>query len=282
MSALTAILREPLLHFLVIGAAIFAAFALVDDAPAGPERQQIVITKERVEQLSSGYQSVWRRPPTESELTALVDDYIREEVLVREATALALDRNDAVIRRRLRQKMEFLTESAASAQAPAEEELRTYFDANADNYAVGARIGFDQVFLGENPTEEQVGHALDAVKAATDHALAGERTLLPPSVPLSHAVAIDGAFGRGFFEQLKSVEGADWSGPVRSGYGLHLVRITGRSNAEVPPLDAVRDDVLRDWRKNKASELAEAHFERILADYTIVRADRAEESAEQK
>lgn len=136
---LTELIRQPLLHFLLIGAAIFALFAALDDSPTVSSTKEIIITSELAEQLAGRFASVKRRPPTARELAGLVDDFIKEEVLVREATALSLDTNDAVIRRRLRQKMEFLTSSAVAALKPTDEQLATYFKANSKRYTSALR-----------------------------------------------------------------------------------------------------------------------------------------------
>ena len=217
MVRLSALFRQPLVHFLLIGAAIFGLFAALDDSPSAPSLQEIVVTTEKAEQLAAQFQSVWRRPPTGQELNSLVDDFIREEVLVREATALSLDLNDAVIRRRLRQKMEFLTDSAAGALKPADDELRSYFDANSGRYSSGTRVAFDQVFVGDAPGAEEIEQVRIALKTEADHTLIGARTLLPPSLPMAPRSSVDGTFGRGFFDQLTEVETGVWSGPVRSG-----------------------------------------------------------------
>ena len=274
MARLSALFRQPLVHFLLIGAAIFGVFAALDDSsPSAPSLQEIVVTTEKAEQLAAQFQSVWRKPPTGQELNSLVDDFIREEVLVREATALSLDLNDVVIRRRLRQKMEFLTDSAAAALKPSDEQLRAYFDANAERYSSDARIAFDQIFVGEAPSVEKIEQVRNVLTPETDHTLVGARTLLPPSLPMSPESSVDGTFGRGFFDQLTEIEAGAWSNPVRSGYGIHIVRITERSDARILDFESVRDAVLRDWTKDKASGIAEAYYARMLERYSVSRPD---------
>ena len=151
VSFLGGILRQPLVHFLLIGFAIFGLFAVVNERDVTPTIQEIVVTKDLVSQLAARFEKVWRRQPNKEELDRLIDNHIREEILVREAAALSLDRNDTVIRRRLAQKMDFLTQSAAGAIEPTDEELKAYFDANREKYASKAAVAFDQVFIGTNP-----------------------------------------------------------------------------------------------------------------------------------
>ena len=273
MTRLANLFRQPLLHFLLIGAAIFAVYAVLDESPAATATGEIVVTSAKAEQLAAGFQSVWRRPPTAEELDRLVDDHIREEVLVREATALSLDRNDAVIRRRLRQKMEFLTDSAAGALKPSDDELRDHMEANAERYTSSAKIAFEQVFVGENPGGAEIDAARSALEEGTDPAGVGARTLLPASLPMSVRTVVDGTFGRGFFDAVADLETGAWRGPVRSGYGMHLVRVAQRAEGERLPFETVREAVLRDWTKAKAGEIADAHYQRMRARYVITRPD---------
>ena len=273
MTHIVKLLRQPLAHFLLVGAAIFVLFSAIDESPLAPPQEDVIVTVEKAKQLASRFRLTWRRPPNVGELNALIDDFVREEILVREATALSLDRNDAVIRRRLRQKMEFLTDSAAAALKPADDELRSYFDLRSERYSSEPRIGFDQVFVGDSPSESEIEQARSALQAGADHTIIGARTLLPASLPMSPQRSIDGAFGREFFRQLMEVEAGVWSGPVRSGYGVHFVRITERLNARVPDFASVRDAVLSDWTEDKAGEISETHYARMLERYSVSRPD---------
>ena len=272
MARVPVLLRQPLIHFLLIGAGIFAVFHALDDTPSAPAPREIVVSDEQARQLADRFQSVRFRAPTPSELEQLIDAFIREEVLVREAIALSLDRNDAVIRQRLRQKMEFLTESVVSALNPSDAQLRDHFDANPDRYVSAARIAFDQIFLGDAPATEAIDQALAALRDGTaDPALIGARTLLPPTLPLSRQAAVDGLFGQGFFSLLQKLDTGIWDGPVQSGYGTHIVRISERQDDRPLAFEAAREAVRRDWVKAQENEIAEAHYANLLARYTVVR-----------
>jgi hypothetical protein len=279
MEIIKRIAAQPLLHFVLIGVVVFAAFLALDDRTVGPSTNQILITQEQAAQLSSGFTSVWRRPPSTKELRGLIDDHIREEVLVREALALGLDRNDTVLRRRLRQKMEFLIESAAEALEPKEEELRAYFKENADRFAADAKVAFQQVFLGEAPGEAEAIAALGALAAGADPASDGARTLLPIETQLSPATVVDGTFGRGFFQSVLELDLDQWAGPVASGFGQHLVRLTAKVEAELPPFENVRDKILSDWRRQKAKDLSEAQIQNLLERYEVIRPSMADAAA---
>ncbi len=271
------LLREPLLHFLAIGGLIFLLFGVVAGPSPGPT-DTIVVGPERIEQLAKGFQAVWRRPPTDDELGAMIDDYVREEIYYREALALGLDSNDTVIRRRLRQKMEFLTDSGADLLEPAAGELEAYLLANEQTFRRGPRLAFEQVYLGETPAPETITRSLNALRSepATDPSALGERTLLPAQLGLSPPNAIDGVFGKGFFERLAELSLGEWAGPVKSAYGVHLVRILDSLPARMPPLEEVRDAVMRDWKAAKALEIRELHYARLRQRYVVeIRGDDA-------
>ncbi len=261
MNLLMRLLREPLLHFLAIGGLIFLLFVAVDDTGEAPA-DAIVITPERIDQLAAGFSSVWQRMPTDDELDALIDADIREEVYYREALALGLDRNDTIVRRRMGQKMQFLLDTGAYLQEPAAGELEAYFAANEQTYRSGLRLAFEQIYLGEAPAVDAISLSLGALRSdpPADPATVGERTLLPARLGVSPITAVDGVFGKGFFDLVAQLPPGEWDGPVVSAYGVHLVRILDTLPARTPPLEEIRDAVLRDWRAAKAQEIRERDY----------------------
>ncbi len=264
------LLREPLLHFLAIGGLIFLLFAAIDEPRERPA-DVIVITPERIDRLAAGFRSVWKRTPTDDELKALIDQHIREEVYYREALALGLDRDDTVVRRRLRQKMEFLADTGADLLEPAAGELEAHLAANEQTFRRGPRLAFEQIYLGETPGQETITRSLSALRSdpVIDPSTLGEPTLLPAQLGLSPPNAIDGVFGKGFFELLAELPPGVWAGPVGSAYGVHLVRIGESLAARTPPLDETRDAVLRDWKAAKARELRELHYARLREHFIV-------------
>jgi len=264
------LLREPILHFLAIGGLIFVVFAALDDRQE-PTADVIEVTPERIDQLAAGYRSVWKRMPSTDEIDALIEAYIQEEVYYREALALGLDRDDTVVRRRLRQKLEFITDTGADLLEPAAGELEAYFAANEASYQRRSHMAFEQIYLGENPGPKSVSRALRALTSEpdTDHAAFAKRTLLPANLELSPPAAIDSVFGQGFFARLSNLAPGVWSGPVASGYGMHLVRVLERRPGLIPPLDEVRETVLRGWKAAKATEIRKLHYDRLRARYVV-------------
>ena len=261
MKLLLRLLREPLLHFLMIGGLIFLLFAATDDRDQTPT-EVIVITPERIDQLAAGFNAVWTRIPTDDEIDALIEGEIREEVYYREALALGLDRDDAIVRRRLRQKMEFLLDTGAYLQEPDEGELEAYFAANEDFYRRGLRLAFEQVYLGEAPEKETIESSLDALLSdpPIDPSTFVESSLLPPQLGLSPRNAVNAVFGKGFFDLVLELSPGEWAGPIASAYGVHLVRILERLPARTPPLEEIRDTVLRNWMEAKTREIRELDY----------------------
>lgn len=262
------ILREPLLHFIVIGGLLFVAFGILNPEPAQtPDR--IVVSAADIEVLEQAYQASWRRPPNEAEREAIIDAFVRQEILVREAQALGLDRNDTVIRQRLQQKMDFLLSSGANASVPTDEDLQAFLSENADRYQMQAQVAFQQIYLGQTASEEVVAAALDELNSGTAPEEVGERTLLPENVQLSAASTINASFGSNLASALETQPLGEWSGPVQSGYGVHLVRVTDQVPPRLPPLADIRDKVEIEWREARAEELSEAIYEELRQQYSV-------------
>lgn len=265
------ILSEPLLHFLLLGAAFFVLYQLV--APKLSADHKIVVTDATVAMLAQRYQSVWMRPPTMEELQLLMDNYIREEILYREGLALGLDRNDPVIQRRVLQKLDVLTEESSSLSAPTDAELDAYLQANAERYALPSTLSFEQVLFDPirhgAALQAQLDAALAKLTAGADPASLGDSTLLPAravSMPLDQ-VARD--YGDDFAAAVQDLQVGSWQGPVRSGFGVHIVRIDSKSPGQVPSLAAVRAAVERDWENARRSEGREVYYQDLLKGYEI-------------
>jgi hypothetical protein len=270
MKLVARLLREPLLHFLAIGGLIFVLFAAQSEP--GPEpADTIVVGPDRIAQLAKGFQAVWRRPPTDDELRSIIDDFVREEIYYREALTLGLDRNDAVVRRRLRQKMEFLTDSGAELLEPTAGELEAYLLASEQTFRRGPRLAFEQIYLGETSAPESIRLSLSALQSdpLAGPSTLGEHTLLPAQLGLSPPDAIDGVFGKGFSERLTELQPGVWAGPVVSAYGVHLVRIVDSLPARTPPLEEISDAVLRDWKAAKARKIRELQYARLRERFVV-------------
>jgi len=266
MRKLLAMLRSSLLHFFVLGALIFATYAVVNDTPTSAPVDDITLTPAEANGLVQRFRATWNRPPTAQELDGLMRNWVLEEANVREARALNLDRGDAVIRQRLNLKMQFLAEAGGAATMPEEAVLQTYLDENAELFVQPPVIAFEQVMLslGEDPTD-----SLARLNAGARPSTLGGPSLLPTSIPMTSAPLIDRTFGNGFHTSLLAVPIDRWAGPVNSGYGQHLVRVTERSNARVPSLSEIRERVAKEWRASEMQKVREAFDEALLARYSI-------------
>ena len=264
-----------MLHFLVLGTALFGLFGMIDrkdvEAPT-----KVIISTSRVATLANGFARTWRRPPTEQELQGLVDDYIRDEIFYREGRAAGLDRDDFVIRRRVRQKMEFLAEDMAAAE-PSDEQLAAYLAAYPERFRTEDRLTFHHVFLSAtrrgsalDGDAKQIADTLIRTSAPVDTATIGDPFLLGAEFREMSQSDVARTFGEGFAKQLSAVEPGRWQGPIASSFGVHLVFVDERTNGNLPPLDTVREAVQREWLNARRIE-AEQKLYRTLRDrYQIV------------
>jgi len=274
--AFTGFLREPLLHFLLLGGAIFAVDALLPATTDETGSTTIVITEGRQQQLATAFARTWQRDPTPEEMQSFVEGFVREEIYYREAVALGLDRDDTVVRRRMQQKMEFLATLQAETLEPSEAELAAFLAANPRLFARPARIAFLQVQVASGLQGQA---ALDAAADLLEqlrlvaNPLAGlelgERTLLPPAVDLLALDQVERIFGGGFAEQLATQAVAAWTGPLTSAYGLHLVHVTEREDGALPPLEEILPEVRQAWREHSDAALREARYQALRARYSV-------------
>jgi hypothetical protein len=270
-------LHEPLLHFLVLGALIFAGYELVKPRSQPPlTSRRIVITSGETDQLRQVFERQWRRPPTPDELQDLIDDRIREEVLYREAVAMGLDRDDVVIRRRLAQKFQFLTEDLTGAHVPTDVELEQYLASHRERYTAPARLTFSQLYFSQarrgTQTQSDAARALASLRAGRTppYELRGDPSLIQSEFVDMTPEEIGRAMGQDFGAAIARVSGDIWQGPLRSSYGWHLVKVERRVDAAAPSLATVRDAVRRDWEEEQRRHLNEDLYRRLRERYEVV------------
>jgi len=274
-SILQRFVREPLLHFIAIGGLFFLIYTAVNDSGENAP-DTIIITPARTDQIVAGFNRTWNRMPTTEELDNLIKEEVRSEIYYRDALALGLDKNDAVVRRRLRQKMEFLTDTGIYLQEPSPGELETYFAANEQAYRSDPRLAFEQIYLGESPPQDMISRTLKTLlsEPAIDPATLGRHTLLPAQLKLSPPGAIDSVFGKGFYGRIAELAPGEWGGPVTSLYGIHLIRTLDGRPARLPALEEIRETVLKDWKLAKAVENREQDYAKRRSRYTVEILDR--------
>lgn len=262
------LLREPVLHFLLIGLLLFAAYGWL--APADQSGARIVVTQSMVDNIALEYRTRWSRPPTEQELAGLVDAYVRDEILYREGMALGLDRDDPVIKRRVRQKLEVIAEEQGARDAPTDADLAAYLQKNAARFTRPGAVSFEQIYFAAATPAAQVEAARAAAMRGGDPARLGQPTMLPSetkNAPLDLAAR---DFGREFAAELEKLPLDTWSGPVPSAYGQHLVRVTARTPAFTPPLDQVRAAVAREWESERRTASLAESYKALRGRYEVV------------
>jgi hypothetical protein len=265
------LLGEPMLHFLLIGIALFAAYQWM--APADFAEQRIVITQGVVDDLVTQHLAAKGREPSSTELNQLIESYVRDEVLYREGVKLGLERDDIVVKRRVRQKIELIAEEDASTRAPTDAELSAYLMANQGRFAQPAIFTFEQVFLGQSSSGPGVVRAVavmhEALRNGTDPEALGTPTLLPHRMTRTPADLVARDFGASFAAALEQVPVGEWAGPVDSSFGAHYVRVSDRTPAVAPQLAAVRDHVVREWENDRRQRARTDAYARMRGGYEV-------------
>jgi parvulin-like peptidyl-prolyl isomerase len=261
-------LKEPVLHFLLIGIAIFAAYGLV--APKSNEGARIVVSQGVVDALAREYQARWQRPPAERELAGLVEAYIRDEIMYREGTALGLDRDDPVIKRRVRQKLDVIAEEQLAHDAPTDADLTAYLAKHADRFTRPGTISFEQFLLPAKATAAEVEALRTSAVRGADTARLGQSSMLAPRAETAPLDLAARDFGAELAADITKLPLNEWAGPVRSGFGQHLVRVTARTPSAVPPLAEVRPAVAREWENERRAASLSESYRKLRSQYEVV------------
>jgi len=273
------LLREPLVHFLLLGAALFAAWQLLRP-PVGQAAasREIRLSLGDITQQALMFQARWNREPTPQELAQLMESAVQEEILYREALALGLDKDDEIIRRRLAQKMQFLAEDVATAREPDAAELRAWFEQNRSQFAAPARYSFRHLYFSPDRRRERARD--DAARAL--ERLAGQ----PEDSTLATALAdpfmfqdyyrerapefLGKEFGPQFVLGIEKLTPGSWQGPVESGFGWHLVFLDEVVPGHVPDLEEVMQDARTAWLTDRKAAAWRKTYDEIRAKYTVL------------
>jgi peptidyl-prolyl cis-trans isomerase C len=286
--AVNGVWREPLVHFVVLGCVLFGAYPFFDrDRGGEASSNEIRLTLDDLAQLVMVFESKWRRPPTQDEFNALVEDRVREDILYHEALAVGLDKDDTIVRRRMAQKMQFLAEDVAAAREPTTDELRSWFAQNSDLFAMPPRLSFRHVYFSIDRRGERAPD--DAAQALTE--LAGE----PQNSPLAESLAdpfmfqdyyadrtpqaIAREFGPEFALAVANLAPGSWQGPLKSGYGWHLVFVDTVIPGRVPAFEEVEQDVKIAWLGEQKAEAWREAYEAMRAKYTVLLPVPADDAA---
>jgi peptidyl-prolyl cis-trans isomerase C len=271
--------REPLLHFLLIGIALFAVYAYMHRGRLGVESsRQIVLSLDELRQMDMYFESQWHRQPTPAELQAMVEDKVREEVLYREGLAMGLDKDDTIVKRRMAQKMQFLAEDVAAAHEPSTAELKTWFEKNKDKFALPSRISFRHLYL--SPDKRGKNAQGDAAKALAKITGQPEDTKLATSLSDPFMFqdyygdrapsAIAKEFGPTFAVAVEKLKPGSWQGPIESGYGWHLVFVDTVIPGRIPAFEEIEPDVKTAWLGEQKQQAWQKAYKEMRAKYTVL------------
>jgi parvulin-like peptidyl-prolyl isomerase len=265
-------LKDPLVHFLLIGAALFA-FAAWRGQAVHTGRERIVITAAQVAQIRDTAALLQQRQPTAAELDALVEPTIREEVLYREALALGLDSNDDEVRRRLVEKMSYLTQDLADPEPASEAQLREFYEHEPARFTIPPLATFEQVFFSPErgaAANEAAAAGLAALRAGKPPAQVGDVTPLRATYADAPRDQVEVLFGAAVADVLFNEPPGDWQGPLKSDFGLHLVRLRARTEQRLPPFDEIRDRVLEQFGAVRREQRNDAEYRRMRSHYEVV------------
>ena len=269
------LLKEPLLHFLVLGTLLFAVYSWLNRSSPNNKNTAgtVRITSNEIAWLKETWSRQWQREPSRDELRGLVTDFLKEELLSREARALGLDQNDTIVRRRLAQKLEFLVKDTSTLAEPTEEDLRRFYEANPERFQTDARISFTQVFFSR---EKRAAAGTDAKAALSElagganAADVGDRILVDSDFVDTDMQSVAGQFGREFANAVFALKPGGWTGPIESGYGLHLVRVSEVKPGKRRAFSEVKTQVLEYWREQRQRQDNEKYFASLLKKYDVV------------
>ena len=271
--------REPLLHFLLIGAVLFGIYSWMNRGRMGIEpSKQIAVTLDDLRIMDAYFESQWHRPPTPVEFQAMVEDKIREEVLYREGLAMGLDKDDTIVKRRMAQKVQFLAEDVAAAHEPSTAELKAWFDKNPQKFALPSRYSFRHIYFspdkrGKN-AQQDAAQALTRISGQPEDSKAasslGDNFMFQDYYGDRAPSAIAKEFGPQFAVALEKLKPGSWQGPVESGYGWHLVFIDTVIPGRIPAFEEMEPDVKTAWLAEQKSVAWQKAYADMRAKYTVL------------
>ena len=265
--------KEPLLHFLIIGLAMFIIFDLLNDDITNNDKE-ILVTQSQADLLFFQWATQNGRPPSQQERDGLINHFVHQEILYREAIALGLEQNDAIIRRRLAQKMKYLFDDLIPVPEPTDDELRAYIKENPDQFMQARTLSFTHVYINTDD-------GLDAATIRANELLgrlrageaipegSGDRLLLPTRYTQVNEREIKSALGEIFARDIFTLPQHQWVGPIPSGYGIHLVKLMDATPDTIAPFDAIREDALKEWRYEEEKLLQDSFMKGLQEKYLV-------------
>ena len=274
---LKALAREPLVHFLLIGAGIYGLYGISSDAVDYADERTITVSAGDLQALSDRWSQIWNRPPSRAELAGVIDEHVRGQILYREALAMGLDVGDVVIERRLAQKVERLAKVLITPPEPSLDELRAWHAEHPDHFKRPDLYAFTQIYFSPDErgnAADDAREALDTIRARgaapSDLRGYGDRLMLQRAYRHVSQLEIAGLFGSEFARTVIELEPGTWGGPIESGYGVHLVRLDEAVLSPPPTFDAVRARIREAWTAEAIEDLSERYIRELMARYEII------------
>jgi peptidyl-prolyl cis-trans isomerase C len=278
LDTLKRLIREPLLHFLLIGGAIYALYGIRGGGDDNSSENTITVTSGEIQSLADQWSRVWSRPPTNEEMKGIIRDHVRIKILYREAVAMGLDAGDVVIERRLAQRLEFVAQDLLTPREPSDEVLAEWYSANSDSFKQPDLYSLTQIYFnsdvrGENTVDDAKAmldrlNALDESPGSYDDY--GDRIMLPSYFPETTEFELRKQFGAEFVDRVIDLDPGTWHGPVTSGYGVHLVLIHDVRLAVLPNFDEIKERAQAEWMSEQISELSDRFMDNLMSRYEVV------------
>jgi peptidyl-prolyl cis-trans isomerase C len=272
-------LREPLLHFLLIGLVLFGAYAFINRGRSGVESsKQIALSIDDLRLMDAYFESQWHRPPTPAEFQAMVEDKVKEEVLYREGLAMGLDKDDTIVKRRIAQKMQFLAEDVAAAHEPSTPELEAWFQKNKDKFALPSRYSFRPLYFSPDKRGKNAQEDAEKTLAKIDGQPEDSKLVVSLADPFMFQdyygdrapSAIAKEFGPQFAVALEKVKPGSWQGPIESGYGWHLVFVDTVIPGHIPALEEIEPDVRTAWLGEQKQQAWQKAYQEMRGKYAVL------------
>jgi peptidyl-prolyl cis-trans isomerase C len=276
MLQIKSLFKEPLVHFLIIGFLMFVLYGIIG-GESGPEDKTIQISRADIQLMQARWQKQWQRPPTDEEMKGLIRAHVREEVLYREAMAMGLDQNDTIVRRRVAQKMDFVLADATSEETPTDEQLEQYMQQNIERFQDPVRISFAHVYFSQDKrgdkAEADAKKVLETIRkqglSIASAIRTGDPFMMYYEYSANSRAQVARNFGEEFADALFKQNTTGWLGPVRSGYGLHLIYVSEFRAAIPPVLEDVKERVLTEYLSERGRDAKERAYQKLLERYTV-------------
>jgi parvulin-like peptidyl-prolyl isomerase len=281
----TFLLKTPLVHIVILGGLLGLILLVVFGRPSAlDDTTRVVVSAGEVAQLRANWMRTWQREPSDAELRGLIERYVRDEVLYREAVRLGYDKDDQVIRQTLKRKMEFLGEAQAQQTEPSLKEIQAYLAMRKDRYRIPPTVSFTHIFFSVDrrgaSTETDALLTLETIQTENLDpeivANLGDRFMLKDRFDEQDKRQIGSAFGDSFAEAVVSLEPGIWHGPIESAYGLHLVKVSDRKEGYLPELEIIKEKILSDMDYENRQAARDLFYTEILRNYQIEYEDSVE------